>query len=532
MVRRIASVWRLAVMGMASTALLGGCNLALGLGDLKDRPVDAAASDDVNEPDSGSDATTGGDDAGPDECSPKCTGGMTCQGGGCACPGGTHDCNGVCSSNTSTASCGATSCSACAVPANGSATCSGSACGISCGSGFTECGGDSCVDETRNGNCGGCGVSCAIRCTTSACVTATTVATGFEYVCASLSDGSVECWGNNGSGQLGYTCPGGSAACSSPMPVPGVSGAIGIAAPGGADHTCAVLSSGQVMCWGANASGQLGYASSDSCTTGVCSKSAHAVPGISTAVAVATGRLFSCALLSNHTVQCWGDNSLGELGDHSQTSSTTPVTVSNLTSATAIVADSYAACALRSDGTVVCWGDDSADELGSAPASCDPSGDMCSLVPVQVANITHVTAITAAGSTGACALIGGNVECWGDLAGGLGDQAGTVEAYLPVSVWSVGNAIAIGGGYGSACAVLSGGTAVCWGQAPLGDGTTIASPTRVTVTGLSNAVSIAEGGETCAILSTGGISCFGSNGQGELGNGTTTPSYTMTPVVW
>lgn len=97
----------------------------------------------------------------------------------------------------------------------------------------------------------------------------------------------------------------------------------------------------------------------------------------------------------------------------------------------------------------------------------------------------------------------------------------------------MGSATSIVGGWGTACALLSGGTAACWGSGPLGDGTQNSSTTRVVVMGLSNAAALAEGGAaTCAILASGGVSCFSDNGSRQLGNGTTVPSYTLTPVVW
>ena len=100
--------------------------------------------------------------------------------------------------------------------------------------------------------------------TVSSLANAVKVATGNGHTCALLSDGSVDCWGRNYSHQLGTnttdTCQdwdGRNWPCSrAPLPVPGIAGAVAVAA--GGNHTCALLSSGAVYCWGANAQGQLG----------------------------------------------------------------------------------------------------------------------------------------------------------------------------------------------------------------------------------------------------------------------------------
>jgi len=464
-------------------------------------------------------------------CGNACTGGATCQGGGCGCPGGTHDCSGTCASDSSTASCGTTSCTPCPAPANGTATCNGSSCGISCNAGFSPCG-DACVDETQNGNCGGCGITCAISCTSSRCIQATGISAGYSHTCAVLSDGTVECWGDNTYGQLGYatTQMCGSAPCSpSPKVVPGLAGVAAVAA--GGSHTCALLTDGKVQCWGLDAYGETGVAP---CDGGPCSTAPSAVSGLPPAVAVAAGLESSCAVISGGMVECWGNASVGLLGDMSITGqSSTPVQVSGLTAATAAALGELHACALQSDRTVVCWGDDGDDELGSAPAICDTSNDQCSAVPVPVTGLSSVTALASGGGLATCALVGGGAECWGYLQTGLGDQAATVESFTPVSVANVVSATGLAVGEAGACVLLSGGTAACWGRGPLGNGTTSASSIPVPVSNLTGATALAVGQtHACALLSTGAVSCWSNNSSGQLGNGTTNASLTPTPVLW
>jgi hypothetical protein len=151
------------------------------------------------------------DDANCGGCGVSCTGGETCQAGVCGCPGGSHDCSGVCSSNTSTASCGATSCTACAAPAGGDATCNGTACGMSCsdtsaphlcGSGATA----TCVNTViDSANCGACGTACAggKTCQSSVCACPASASTTCGTLCVNLQSDGANC------GACGHDCQGG-----------------------------------------------------------------------------------------------------------------------------------------------------------------------------------------------------------------------------------------------------------------------------------------------------------------------------------
>jgi alpha-tubulin suppressor-like RCC1 family protein len=103
-----------------------------------------------------------------------------------------------------------------------------------------------------------------------------------------------------------------------------------------------------------------------------------------------------------------------QLGNGTETNSSTPVAVTGLTGATAISVGGNSACALLSDGTVQCWGENSAGKLGNGtttgPDNC--GGVACSMTPVAVTGLTSVAAISVGGSP--CALLsGGTVQCWG-----------------------------------------------------------------------------------------------------------------------
>jgi len=241
----------------------------------------------------------------------------------------------------------------------------------------------------------------------------TAIAAGVTHTCALLSGGTVECWGSNDYGELGTTlstsCNGGVDTCSpTPTPVPGLSNVTAIAVGGDgiqdADHTCALLSGGTIECWGYNADGELGNG------TETTSSGPGPVSNVTNAIAVTAWSAGGCALISGGEVQCWGLNDDGELGDGITTSSSTPVAVSGLSDAVALSTSSTSAtiCAARSDGSAVCWGAGSHGKLGTG--SGDSGADSTS--PVVVDGLTNVSAL-AAGLQQTCAIAWGGVYCWG-----------------------------------------------------------------------------------------------------------------------
>jgi alpha-tubulin suppressor-like RCC1 family protein len=298
---------------------------------------------------------------------------------------------------------------------------------------------------------------------------ATVIAAGDYHTCARVSNGSVQCWGNNSNRQLGIGST--NLHSTTPAPVAGLSTATDIAA--GYFHTCATLSNGIVQCWGLNSAGQLG----DGTTTN--SPAPITVNGITASTAIDTGRYHTCALHSNGSVQCWGLNSEGQLGDGSSIlQSTTPVTVSGITTATAIAAGDYHTCALLSGGSVQCWGGNFNGQIGNGTFTR-------SSTPVAISGLTTAIAIATGGNHTCALLFGGSVQCWGENVKGQ-----------------------------------------------LGNGTFTSSSTPVPVSGLTTAIAIATGGNhTCALLSGGSAQCWGDNFDGQLGNGTIVDALVPVPVV-
>jgi alpha-tubulin suppressor-like RCC1 family protein len=192
---------------------------------------------------------------------------------------------------------------------------------------------------------------------------ATAIATYALGGCALVSGGTVSCWGSALAGQSG---PG--AQQLTPTQVPGLAGVTAISA--GGDTACALLAAGTVDCWADDSDGQVGNGQS-----GLFNVSPTPVVGLAglKVTAVSVGTEHACALISDGTVWCWGDNSAGELGDGTVgAAALTPVKVLGLNDAIQISAGADFTCALESNGAVVCWGDNSSGEMGNGTVSLNP----------------------------------------------------------------------------------------------------------------------------------------------------------------
>ena len=338
------------------------------------------------------------------------------------------------------------------------------------------------------------------------------VAPGGSHTCAILSDGTVRCLGYNGYGQLGN---GTNATSSTPVTVNGISTATALAVED--THNCALLSSGAVQCWGYNAYGQLGNGTITPFIYGVPTGiyTPVTVSGINTATALAVEGNHSCAVLSSGAVQCWGYNGYGELGNGTSTGSSVPVTVSGISTARAVAAGWNHSCAVLSSGAVQCWGFNTYGELGNGTNNW-------STVPVMVNGISTATAV-AAESDHSCALLSsGEVQCWGYNGHGELGNGTTTNSLVPVKVNGISTATAVAVGGRHACALLSGGAVQCWGSngnGQLGNGTTTDSLIPVSVSGISTATAVvAENADSCAQLASGAVQCWGANDSGQLGN--------------
>lgn len=281
---------------------------------------------------------------------------------------------------------------------------------------------------------------------------------GSAFACALNSAGGVECWGDNTWGQIGN---GDTTATSAPSLVPGLEGGVtAISAGSGEPTVCAVTSAGAVECWGYNA-GALGNGTT-------ASESTVPVPitgftGAVTAVSVGGSggsNGFGCAIVMGGSVECWGNNAFGQLGNGTTTSSPVPVQVTGLTSGVTEIAAGYeSTCALTAGGGVVCWGANTEGELGNGTTTT-------SSVPVAVTGLTSgVTSISTGANTVCAVTSAGAVDCWGqNNVGQVGDNT-TAMSVTPVQVMTLSSGVTdVSVGYGFACAVQSG-SVWCWGNA-------------------------------------------------------------------
>ncbi len=347
---------------------------------------------------------------------------------------------------------------------------------------------------------------------------------GGLHTCVLTSAGGVKCWGANTVGQIGDSTSGEDRYV--PVNVTGLTSGVS-AVVTGRSHTCALTTSGGVKCWGYNYYGQLGN------STNTSSNAPVDVTGLTSGVtAIAAGENHTCAVLDSGGVKCWGYNLTGQLGNGTGTNSNTPVNVCTdgptcstlLSGISAVTAGQNHTCALTTAGGVKCWGYNMEGQLGVGATSYQ------SLTPVNVcadasctSSLSGVSAITA-GLNHTCAIVGGGAKCWGkNDQGQIGDDS-TANRPAPVNVSGLGSGVSfMNAGYQHTCAIASN-AAKCWGdnaKGQLGNNSTTDSDIPVDVSGLSSGVNAVTGGDphSCALLSDGLVKCWGGNLHGQLGDG-------------
>ncbi len=340
-----------------------------------------------------------------------------------------------------------------------------------------------------------------------------TLAIGGAHSCAVLNNGAAKCWGNNSAGQVGD-----SSTTRRTIPVDVVTLNRNVTQlTAGDSHTCALLTTGIVKCWGSNSSGQLGNGVSSTRATGID------VVGLSSGIStIAAGNDTSCAVTTGGGAQCWGANYYGQIGDGTTTNRPAPVDVINLSEVSKIVNSGYHSCALSTTGALRCWGYNPYGQLGDGTTTMQ-------LQPVNVIGLNSGVIDLAIGNWHSCALLNtGGVKCWGyNGYGQLGDNT-NLRRETPVDVFGLTSGVkAIAAGEYHSCALLTSGSVRCWGAnyyGQIGDGTTTSRPTPVNSIGLSTGVSaVSAGGDnSCALLSNGALRCWGANYYGQIGDGTTT----------
>jgi alpha-tubulin suppressor-like RCC1 family protein len=299
------------------------------------------------------------------------------------------------------------------------------------------------------------------------------VSAGDAHTCALLNDGNVRCWGASADNQLVPARPDGDIDLPSPA----------VAIDAGGVHTCALLASGEATCWGNNTLGQLGFGNRIAFSTGTL----PVIAGLATVREIRAGGAHTCAVLANDDLSCWGNPNNGVLGYGNEAVTDAPpfLEVNVGVGVASIGLGAGQTCAVTTTGSVRCWGRNVSGVLGYGHTTNIGATEN----PVQASNIVldattglllggdvnlgagvvdQVEVDTGAGY--ACARLGSRLRCWGDGVDGstgYGNENDIGDDELPVEAGDVqfgGSRTIVAIADGARCVVFSDKTITCWGR--------------------------------------------------------------------
>ena len=370
------------------------------------------------------------------------------------------------------------------------------------------------------------------------------ISNGNIHTCAILDNASTMCWGSDGDGRLGDG--GEDNAVSKPTGfVINPEGESFKSIHAGHENTCGITDSGKLYCWGNNNNGKNGIGSTN---TEKLPSTPVTFNQNTTIEKLSMGLYHSCAIDSDNTVWCWGRAWNGNLGSgDGNADQYAPVQVElpgENDFATEIAAGERFTCALLGNGAISCWGHDGNNQLGD---SADTTGDQNTPQSYVSLPSGRIAVDIDAGQNHACAVLdNGSIVCWGyNNYGKLGSSFSSLANSLPVYINTTQNKsfTQVSTGYDHTCALLENGTGMCWGRnthGQLGNDSTTNSFYPVYInqsqTGPLIAIS-AKNIHTCAINASGGAFCWGSAHSGALGNSVNNhrwQAYELapTPVTW
>lgn len=348
------------------------------------------------------------------------------------------------------------------------------------------------------------------------------VAAGSGHTCALLPTGGVKCWGADDLSQLGN-------GDERPQVLPG--DVVGLtegvrAITSGSAYACALMMAGGVKCWGYNEYGQLGDGTENIRSAPVD------VLGLDEGVAAivaGSSSVHTCAMMNDGGVKCWGRGR--GLGDGEVADRSLPTDVSGLSSAaTALVVGQDTSCALLTNGAVECWGVNHDGQQGDG--TTDPRLTPAGPVPGLEEGVVSI----AAGDSHTCALLrSGEVWCWGrNFERQVSDTPQTREL-LPVRMDELDAVSSLALGVLHSCALLTSGAVQCWGDGQGGQlgSANVEGAWSVNVEGLTEPVTSLASGQyhTCGWLNSGKLMCWGNNYDGQLGNGNKDDQFSAVEVV-
>jgi alpha-tubulin suppressor-like RCC1 family protein len=222
--------------------------------------------------------------------------------------------------------------------------------------------------------------------------------------------------------------------------------------------------------------------------------------------ALAAGEQHTCALSADGSVQCWGGNDFGQLGNPDVESSAVPLPVALPVDAEAVAIDTGAfhTCAVTRDHRVYCWGSNDWGQLGLGHFANQASPVLVTLAP----SAAVASDVTAGGFTTCVSMSNGTAQCWGrNQYGEVGDGTRTMRN-TPTPVTGIADAVDIDAGTNHVCVLRSVGRAQCWGRAADG---------RTGDLTFGDVAEVSAGGaHTCMRTTVGGLRCWGVNTYGQL----------------
>jgi len=316
---------------------------------------------------------------------------------------------------------------------------------------------------------------------------------GLSFGCAVLATGEVRCWGKNDHGQLGT---GGTEEVfdnptdvTSPVSLGTGDDGFAVKVATGWYHTCVIVKSGKVRCWGYGKNGRLGSGDELDRTVGPTDPATTIdFGGDGPALEIAAGTAHTCALLQGGKVGCWGEATAGKVGNGDPTDDVMdePGEAPFIQSlgATRLAVGVGHTCVTVGDGAVRCWGGNASGQLGAGDS--DNRMDAPDEQPASL-SLGGVLGL-AAGDNHACAIDSlGRARCWGSGANGALGSGGTANLMdepgeSPSLVGLTDPFVQLAAGSNTTCGVTDAGKVVCWGVCPLAgiDASTVGTPVGTT----------------------------------------------------
>ncbi len=244
------------------------------------------------------------------------------------------------------------------------------------------------------------------------------ISAAMRHTCARLANGSVHCWGQGKTGQLG---DGNGVDSPVPVAVAGLPSAA-VALGAGDDHCCAALANGDAYCWGGDSQGQLGDGVKGGSTT-----TAGKVGVVSNVVGIAAHTTSTCAVVKGGSVYCWGRNNRGQLGvGNNDLYSANPQLVVGIAGAHQVAVGYLYACAVLTNGQASCWGANEYGKIGNGMVG----GEYTTPQPILQTNVWQLDL----GHSHSCAYLNdGAVRCWGRNNQGQLGTGDTLDSAVPIS---------------------------------------------------------------------------------------------------